>query len=238
MSDTSRLLIALSTHNECDAISEIPEIIEEILRVVPAAQILVVDDNSSDDLANWILERRKNDARILLLRRAARLGFGSAMLAAFQYAIDYHYDWLLVLDADGSHCPQFIPTLLAASANADVVIGSRYVAGGKVEGGTWRRRIGSRLANFLARQMLLLTTRDSSCSFRLYRVNFLSRVPQSRIVSHGYSFFAEILFRLKQCGARIKEVPITFRDCRNSQPTYREIFSSFGVLFYLSWERW
>ncbi|MGL4941720.1 MAG: polyprenol monophosphomannose synthase [Thermoguttaceae bacterium] len=231
-----RLLIVLATYNERENIGSL---LDAIVAVAPDADVLVIDDNSPDGTADVVVERRQTNSRILLHRRIGQRGLGTAMIAAFEYAIDYNYDWLLVLDADWSHSPESIPALRAMSAGADVVIGSRYVRGGQIRGWPLRRYLMSRCVNFYARWMLGLPVRDCSGSFRLYRVDLLRSVALDAIISRGYSFFEEILFRLKQLGARFIEVPIVFEERRAgvSKINIREAFRAVGIILYLAWAR-
>lgn len=231
-----RTLIALATYNEAENIGSL---LDAILLIAPDADVLVIDDNSPDGTAEVVMERRQTNARLLLHRRIGQRGLGTAMLHAFEYAIDYNYDWLLVLDADWSHPPESIPALRAASNEADVVIGSRYVRGGRVVGWPLRRRLMSRCVNLYARIVLRLPTRDNSGSFRLYRVSLLKKLVLDDIVSHGYSFFEEVLFRLKRLGARFVEVPITFEERRAgaSKINIGEAWRTVWILFCLAWER-
>ncbi|MCA9265540.1 MAG: glycosyltransferase, partial [Planctomycetales bacterium] len=144
---------------------------------------------------------------------------GTATLAAIRFAIEHQYDLLVTMDADYSHHPCYIPALLAAmpavggrTENVDVAIGSRYVAGGGIDGWAISRRIMSRLMNAFARIWLRLPIRDCTGAFRCYRVSTLACVDSERIRSRGYSFFEEILWRLARSGARMVEVPIVFTD--------------------------
>ncbi len=228
-----RLLISLATYNERE---NLPLLTQEIFRFAPDADILVVDDNSPDGSGDWVAEQAKTDARFKLLRRPGKLGLGSAMLAAMHYAVENQYEFLLNMDADLSHSPRFLPAIREkANEGFDVVIGSRYISGGAVEGWPWFRRWMSRAINTYARLVLRLKTRDNSGSFRCYRCDCLDRLDATPIISKGYSFFEEILFRLKKRGATFAEVPIIFVDRRfgTSKVNNREVIKALAILLRL-----
>ncbi|GHT21556.1 dolichol-phosphate mannosyltransferase [Planctomycetales bacterium] len=211
----SGLLIALATYNERD---NLPTLLKTIFETEPEADVLVVDDNSPDGTGDWVEEQLKTEPRLKLLKRSGKLGLGTAVSAAVQYAVDNGYEYLINMDADGSHQPHYIPALLKkAFEGYDVVIGSRYVSGGGVENWALYRRWMSRCINFYARCLLGLKTKDNSGSFRCYRVGLLKKMDTSKFVSKGYSFFEEVLFRLKRLGASFAEVPIIFVDRRSGQ---------------------
>ncbi|MFG0332399.1 MAG: polyprenol monophosphomannose synthase [Maioricimonas sp. JB049] len=211
MSDASRLLITLCTFNERD---NIRHLIPEILEYAPQADVLVVDDNSPDGTGQLAEEMGQDDPRIRTMRRVGQRGLGSATVAAFRYACEGGYDWVINLDADFSHPPRYIPDLLACRDEADVVIGSRYVSGGRIVGWPIRRHLMSRCINIYVRLILGLRTRDNSGSYRLYRVSQLKKVDFDRIRSTGYAFQEEILFRCRKVGCTFTEVPITFEERR------------------------
>jgi dolichol-phosphate mannosyltransferase len=202
-------------------------------------QILVVDDNSPDGTGQWCDERAAADPRLHVIHREGKLGLGSATVAAMQYAIDGNYDLLLTMDADFSHHPRYIPDLLQGMNQegqaVDVMIGSRYVAGGGVEGWPLRRRWMSRLVNLYARWMLGLTTRDCSGAFRCFRVEKLKQIDFQSVRSRGYSFFEEMLWILKRHQARFGETPIMFVDRREGQSkiNLKEAFTALWIIFRL-----
>jgi len=210
-----RYLIALATYNERE---NLPILTAQIIEWVPEADILVVDDSSPDGTADWVEEQMRTDSRFKLIRRSGKLGLGSAVLVAIDYAVQNSYDFLINMDADLSHPPRFLPAIRTkAEEGFDVVIGSRYVPGGSIEGWSWSRRLMSRAINCYARWLLGLNTRDNSGSFRCYRVALLSRLDPKSILSQGYSFFEEILFRLRKLNGTFVEVPITFEERRAGQ---------------------
>jgi dolichol-phosphate mannosyltransferase len=207
-----RLIVSLATYNE---VENLRQLVAEIRQYAPHAAILVIDDNSPDGTGRLADELAVALPDVFVLHRPSKLGLGTAMLAAVQYAIDHGYDYFLNLDADGSHPPRYIPALLAGMSDRDVMIGSRYVAGGGVEGEfNFKRKFMSRGINWYARLLLGLKTRDNSGSFRCYRVSKLAEIDLQRIRSRGYSFQEEILFWCRQVGCRMGETPILFENRR------------------------
>ena len=231
------LLVTLCTYNERD---NLPDLVEEILSVVPQAHILVVDDSSPDGTGDLANQLASTDPRVAVLHRPGKQGLGAATIDAFRYGIEQGYEWLLNLDADFSHSPVAIPTLLRACSEADVIIGSRYIAGGAISGWPVRRHVLSRGVNFLARTLLSLPTRDSSGAFRCYRLSLLEQVNFSHLVAKGYAFQEEILYRCQQAGGRLKEVPIHFVERRAglSKVNFLEIGRAFCDLTVLGCANW
>lgn len=232
MSHTTRILVTLCTYNERENLAQL---IPEIHQHVPEADILVVDDNSPDGTGDFVDELAADDGRIHAIHRAGKLGLGTATVAAFQWGIQREYDWLVNLDADFSHPPAVIPSLLRETDHADVVIASRYVAGGGIEGWGWHRKVMSRGINVFARTILGLRTRDNSGSFRCYRVATLAKVDWSGSRAKGFAILEEILFRLKQAGARFAEVPYVFEERRfgESKISWKEATGAINVLLRL-----
>jgi dolichol-phosphate mannosyltransferase len=143
------------------------------------------------------------------------MGLGTAVLSAMQAAVEGGYDYLINMDADFSHPPRFLPALLAGMDRNDVMIGSRYVPGGGVEGEFGlKRKFMSTGINLYARLFLGLSSRDNSGSYRCYRVSKLAQIDPSLVRSRGYSFMEEILYRCRVVGCRIGETPILFENRR------------------------
>lgn len=234
---TPRLLISLATYNEAGNLRPLVETIREF---APDSSILVIDDNSPDGTGRIADDLRASLPEIHVIHRSGKLGLGTATLAAIRFAIDKHFDYLLNLDADFSHPPRFIPALLAGMADHDVMIGSRYVPGGGVEGGfTLKRRFMSSGINTYARLLLGLSSKDNSGAFRCYRVSKLAQIDLDQIRSHGYSFQEEILFWCKSVGCRIGETPILFENRRegSSKINGKEAASALWILFVLGCQR-
>ena len=230
-----RLLVTLCTYNERE---NLEQLVPEIQRHAPTADILVIDDNSPDGTGRYADELAARDIRIRVLHRGGKQGLGSAMLAGFRYAVSQGYDLVLNMDADFSHDPAYIPALVEAMDRADVAIGSRYVAGGGIENWGPSRRLMSHAINWYSRILLGLRTRDNSASFRCYRVSKLSELDLARVRSNGYAFVEEMLYRCRRVGCRFAEVPITFTDRRYgvTKINWREAVVALWVIMRLGVE--
>jgi dolichol-phosphate mannosyltransferase len=211
MSAAARLLVTLCTYNERDNVAAL---LPEIWRFAPAADILVIDDNSPDGTGRVADEWAARDPRVHVLHRPGKQGLGSAILAGLRYGLEHDYALLINLDADFSHPPRFIPALLALMDSADVGIGSRYIPGGGIVGWGWRRHFMSRSINWYARTLLRLTTRDNSGGFRCYRLSKIRELDLDRVVARGYAFQEEILYYCRKIGCRFSETPIVFEERR------------------------
>ncbi|MBI2480318.1 MAG: polyprenol monophosphomannose synthase [Planctomycetia bacterium] len=213
LSTPARTLVVVATYNE---IENLPRLVDEIFQYAPDVEVLVIDDNSPDGTGRWCEERVSQEPRLACLHRVGKLGLGSATLAGFKYAIERNYGFVLTMDADFSHQPKHLPALRAGvepeGAAFDVMIGSRYVAGGGIEGWPLRRRLMSRAINTYARWMLGLRVNDCSGAFRCYRVTSLRTLDFEKFRSRGYAYLEEILWLLHRQQARFGETPITFVD--------------------------
>lgn len=232
-----RTLITLATYNERETL---PALVDEIWRAAPDAQILVIDDNSPDGTGAWCAERARDEPRLACIHRSGKLGLGSATIAGLRYAIEHDYDLVVNMDADFSHHPRHLPSLVAGmespdGSRIDCMIGSRYVSGGRIEGWPRRRLWMSRAVNWYARLLLGLTSRDCSGAYRCYRTAILRQIDFDQILSRGYSFQEEILWQIKQRGGRIAETPITFsnRIQGYSKINMREALEAVRVIFIL-----
>jgi dolichol-phosphate mannosyltransferase len=229
----ARLLISLATFNEA---GNLKPLIETIREIAPDSSILVIDDNSPDGTGRIADQLHETMASVNAIHRPTKLGLGTATLAAVRYAIDHQFDYLLNLDADFSHPPRFIPDLLRGMSDHDVMIGSRYVPGGGVEGGfNLKRKFMSSGINGYARLMLGLTSKDNSGAFRCYRVSKLAEIDLDQIRSRGYSFQEEILYWCMTVGCRIGETPILFENRRAgvSKINMREAVWALLIIFQL-----
>lgn len=205
------LLVAIATYNE---IENLPSLVAAIRERLPDADVLVVDDNSPDGTGRWCDEEAVRSPWFSAIHRPGKLGLGSASWLAMQTAIERGDDWLITLDADWSHPPEALPRLVAASADVDVVIGSRYCPGGEIHGWPLGRRIVSKAMNAATRLALGAPVRDASTACRLYRVSKLAELDFSELQATGYAYLEEILWQLHRRGARFAEVPIVFTDRR------------------------
>lgn len=229
---TGRLLVSLATYNER---GNLAELIAAIHEETPYADILVIDDNSPDGTGALADQIRAADSRVHVLHRPGKLGLGTATLAAMKFAMDGNYEYMLNLDADFSHPPRFIPDILAGMNDYDVMIGSRYVAGGGTENWPLSRRLISQSINLFVRLVLRIPVRDASGAFRCYRVSKLRTARLDRVRSRGYSFQQEVLFRCHMAGCRIGETPILFenRKAGLSKVNLRESVRSLSMLGWL-----
>jgi dolichol-phosphate mannosyltransferase len=231
--DAPRLLVSLATYNEA---GNIRPLVESIRQYAPHASILFVDDNSPDGTGKIADELRETLPDIHVIHRPGKQGLGTATIAAMRFAIQHQFDLLLNLDADFSHPPRFIPDLLAGMTDHDVMIGSRYVKGGGVEGGfTLKRRLMSSGINGYARLLLGLPSKDNSGAFRCYRVSKLALIDLDGIRSRGYSFQEEILFWCLSVNCKIGETPILFENRRSgaSKINMKEAVSALWILLQL-----
>jgi dolichol-phosphate mannosyltransferase len=210
----ARTLVALATYNEME---NLPALVDEVLRVLPDAEILVVDDNSPDGTGRWCDDRADIEPRLHCLHRPGKQGLGSATLDAARHAIANDYEVFVTLDADWSHDPRYLPDLIRATEHVDVAIGSRYCPGGGSEGWPWHRRVLSRGMNGLSRGLLRLPIGDMSGAFRAYRVETLRGLDLDRIRAGGYACQEEILWHLDRAGATFAEVPIMFHQRRSGR---------------------
>ncbi len=200
-------LVIMPTYNE---MGSLPTVLEQVLAATNEVDILVVDDNSPDGTGDYADQLAKANSRVKVLHRTEKAGLGAAYLAGFEWATSNGYEFLVEMDADGSHRPQDLPLLLAKRAEADLVIGSRWVAGGRVENWPLHRRAISRIGNGYANFMLGAKIADITAGFRLYRTSFLNTLDLGQVAAHGYAFQVELAWKSRVAGGRIVEVPITF----------------------------
>jgi len=214
-SQTPRTLVIVPTYNEAENVTDI---LERVLGVVPDAHVLVVDDGSPDGTGDLVAARAADDDRVHLLRRAGKLGLGTAYVTGFRWGLERGYELLVEMDADGSHPADRLPALIAAVADADpaddvmLAIGSRWTAGGSVVDWPKHRKLLSRGGNAYARVMLGLDVHDITAGFRVYRADAIARMALDEIDSKGYCFQVDMTLRVHDLGGRIVEVPIRFRD--------------------------
>jgi dolichol-phosphate mannosyltransferase len=227
-----RILVGLATYNERDNLSSL---VQEILDRLPAAHVLVIDDNSPDGTGQLADQLAAADSRILVLHRAGKLGLGTAILAGMSRAMHDGYDLYISMDADFSHQPQYLPALVKGMDRNDIMIGSRYIPGGGTEGWPRSRKLMSWGVNLLVRMLMRLSPRDCSGGFRCYRVGKLQEAHPERMLSRGYSFQQEMLYRCRRAGCRIGETPIVFANRRKgtSKVNPHEVIRSLLTLFLL-----
>ena len=237
----SPILVIVPTYNEAENIGLlIPDILKAADRSDLA--VLVVDDNSTDGTNSIVsqIAGLRTDNRVRLLSRPGKQGLGTAYMAGFRYALDQGFALAISMDADFSHPPERLPDLILAAENADIIVGSRYVKGGRISNWPLRRKILSYGANSMAHAILGARSRDCTSGYRAYRREILEKIPFEKIKSDGYSFLIEMLTRCERAGARVAETPIHFVDRRigRSKISRKEIFKAFATLWRMFWTRW
>lgn len=235
----ARNLVAICTYNEKENIARLIEaIFASVLDQYPV-EILVVDDNSPDGTGRIVDEFSARDPRVHALHRPGKLGLGTAVLDGLQYAVRNGYDYIVFLDADFSHPPERIADLLAGMDDYDVMIGSRYIPGGGIEGWDFKRKFMSWGINTFARVILGIRARDCSGNFRCLRISKVASIDPSTIRSRGYSFQEEFLLRCQRIGCKIGETPITFvnRKLGKSNLNLAEIVRSLWTLLVVTVRR-
>ena len=204
-----KTLIIIPTYNE---IENIEKMIRQIFQVQPDVHILIVDDNSPDGTGDVVDKISVENPAVHLIRRAGKMGLGTAYVAGFRYALQNGYEFIFEMDADFSHDPKEIPNLLTAIGECDLVIGSRYVQGVNVVNWPLRRLILSYAANVYTKVITGLPLKDSTGGFKCFRKEVLAAIDLEKIKSNGYAFQIEMNFKTWKKGFRIKEIPIVFFD--------------------------
>jgi dolichol-phosphate mannosyltransferase len=204
---TGRVLLIVPTYNEA---STVRKMVERVRTAVPHADVLVVDDNSPDGTGQIADRLAELDAHVHVLHRPAKAGLGAAYVAGFRWGLDRGHDVLVEMDADGSHQPEELPRLLAALEGADLVLGSRYVPGGRVVNWPRYREMLSRGGNAYTRLALGVPLRDATGGYRAFRADALRRLDLDDVASQGYCFQVDLAWRAVRSGLRVVEVPITF----------------------------
>jgi glycosyltransferase involved in cell wall biosynthesis len=228
--------VIIPTYNERE---NIDLLVEEIIDLGLGTQVIIVDDNSPDGTAVLADALARRHSAVQVIHRPRKLGLGTAHIAGMKRALAEGADQILTMDADFSHHPRYIPSLLSRLPDCDLVIGSRYVPGGGTLYCTAARRALSRGANSFARTFLKLEASDATAGFRAYRRSVLESLVLDEIESDGYSFLIEVLYRCQQQGWQIGEVPIIFENRQRgaSKISKTEIFKAVQTVLLLSLER-
>jgi dolichol-phosphate mannosyltransferase len=208
-------LVIIPTYNE---LTNAPILIERIFKHIPSAHILIIDDGSPDKTGEKIKEMQKRYPGLFLLERASKSGLGSAYRTGFAWGLERGYEELIEMDADLSHRVRDLKKMIGAKElqpNTDLVIGSRWVPGGRTENWSKSRELLSRAANLYVRAMLGMGVKDSTAGFRIYSSSILKKLNLEAIKSEGYSFQIEMTRAVYKLGGKIIEVPITFREREN-----------------------
>jgi glycosyltransferase involved in cell wall biosynthesis len=211
--EQQRVVAIAPTYNEA---ANLPTLAEKLLALDPSIDVLIVDDASPDGTGELAEAIREHDPRLNVIHRTGPRGYSASCVDGLSWALENGYDIAVTMDADLSHDPDVIPSMLrAAEAGADVVVGSRYVPGGGlvVEWGPTRTAV-SKLGSAYARRMIGTKVRDCTSGFRCYKRAVLEKVPLREMRSDGYSFCIEMLANVTKAGAHVEEVPITYVDRR------------------------
>jgi dolichol-phosphate mannosyltransferase len=205
-----RALVIIPTYNEKD---NVRGIVEAALAQGPNIDVLVVDDNSPDGTSGIVEEMGKTQPRVHLLRRAGKLGLGTAYIAGFKWGLTRKYEFLIEMDADFSHDPKEIPNLLKKIQEADLVLGSRYTDGAiRVVNWPLSRLVLSKGASYYVRIITGLPVMDPTGGFKCFRRRVLESMDLDSVRSNGYAFQVEMTYKAWMKGFRIAEIPITFTD--------------------------
>jgi dolichol-phosphate mannosyltransferase len=211
--------------------------VTEIHAAAPDLDVLVVDDDSPDGTGRIADRLAAADPRVHVIHRAGKLGLGSALAEAFRWALGRGYAVVIEMDCDFSHHPRHLAALRARLADADLVIGSRYVPGGSTPDWGIGRRLLSRSANRFARTLLGLRTADATSGFRCYRATALREIDWSRVRLSGYGFLVATVEHLERLGQRVAEAPIVFEDRRvgQSKMTFATTIEAFAFVLRTAW---
>lgn len=209
-----RGVVCVPTYDERD---NVEPILAAILAAAPELDVLVIDDDSPDGTGRIADEIAARDPRVFVLHRTKKEGLGKAYLAGFAWALDRGYELVLEMDADFSHDPKYLPALLDRARDADLVLGSRYVAGGGTVNWGLGRKLLSRGGSWYARTLLGVNVRDLTGGFKCFRREVLEGIALESVECTGYAFQIELTFRAVRRGFRVAEVPIVFADRRVGQ---------------------
>jgi len=202
-----KTLVIVPTYNE---IENLQNMYDRIVKAHGGVDILIVDDGSPDGTGKLADRLVKKDRRVHVLHRAGKLGLGTAVIAGFHFALDHGYKLITTIDADLSHDPAYIPQMLSLMGEYDMVIGSRYVHDGGMVNWSIKRLLISLFANSMLKMILGINQADCSGGFKCYRAELIKKIGIDRVISPGYVFYVEILYRALKAGARVKEIPIIF----------------------------
>lgn len=225
-----KIIATLPTYNEAE---NILPLIETLLRVSRSLEVLVIDDNSPDGTWRLVAQVAEQNPRVHLLHRTKERGRGTAGIAGFRKALELGADLVVEMDADWSHHPRFLRRMLRATRKADVVIGSRLVAGGGETGRSPLRTLITHLANLYIRLVLGLPVNDCTSGYRVFRRWVLEKTDWNAVKATGPAIVQEVLYASRALGARIVEVPILFEERRAGVSTFNSKIMAAGLLAQL-----
>ncbi len=233
-----RATVVVPTYNES---ANLPALVDQVRAAVPGIRMLIVDDGSPDGTADLAEQLGRERGGIDVLRRTSKDGLGAAYRAGLRRAIDDGAELCVQMDADLSHPPSALPGMLAiAEHDIDLVIGSRYVPGGRTVDWPYTRRLLSRWGNRYASGVLGLAVNDATAGYRVYRTSILTRMQFETVQANGYGFQVEMTYRLINAGGSVVEYPIAFRDrtAGQSKMSGGIIREAFGLVLKLRAEHW
>lgn len=208
-SPLNRVAVLIPTYNERDTL---PLVVARVRAAVPTADVVILDDASPDGTGEVADALAEADAQVTVLHRTAKAGLGAAYLHGFAWALEQGYDAIVEMDADGSHPPERLPAMLAAAADADLVIGSRYVRGGRIVNWPLHRKALSMGGNAYIKVLLGMPVADATAGYRVYRASALRAIGLTDVASQGYCFQTDLTLRVVRSGLTVREVPITFTE--------------------------
>lgn len=228
-----RIAILIPTYNERE---NVEPLVRAIVAQMPQAQVVILDDQSPDGTGQKVAELQDSIPQLNLILRTTNRGFAPSYLDGFRWALLHELDAIVTMDADFSHDPKYLPAMLDALKEADVVVGSRYVRGGGVENWPWLRRVFSRAANLIAQVLTSVPVHDVTSGFQAYRREVLESIGFEDIRTNGYGFLFELKYRAYRHGFKMAEVPIVFVERRAgaSKLSRRHIFEALILVFRLA----
>jgi len=223
-----KTVVLMPTYNELGVLeSSIEAVLEQELGI----EILIIDDNSPDGTGRLADALSLKHTQVSVLHRNQKQGLGKAYIAGFEWAIERGFDFVVQMDADGSHRPSDLRKLTRESQSNRLVIGSRWVPGGEVENWPWFRQLISKAGNFYARKLLYSSVRDMTAGFRSYPTSLLKSLPLGNVQAQGYGFQIEMTLLCQDRGIEVIEVPISFveRTKGKSKMSYRIVLEAFWL---------
>ena len=221
-----KAVVLMPTYNEIDVLEHS---VEQLFNAVPEIDLAIIDDNSPDGTGKLADRIASKDRRVSVIHRPAKKGLGLAYVEGFRWAMDRGFTHIVQMDSDGSHRPSDLSALLVEAESHDLVIGSRWTAGGEVKNWPASRILISRIGNAYAATMLGSKLKDLTAGYRVYSAKQLAKLPLETIRAHGYGFQVEMTLRSAQSGAKIVEVPIHFveRESGKSKMTLGIVIEAF-----------
>lgn len=202
-------IVIIPTYNEA---LNIERMITTLFELYPKISLLIIDDNSPDKTADFVRKHQGQHSNLHLIERSHKMGLGSAYVTAFEWALARGFDYIVEMDCDFSHSPKDVIRLIEAAQSSDLVIGSRYLEGGKTENWPWYRIVISRIGSFTTRLLTGMNILDMTGGFKCFRRSTLEQINLKKIMAKGYVFQCEMNFKVHEKGLSIKEIPITFQQ--------------------------